>query len=372
MHSLSFVLDRIAKVHFRSLIIFVYLFISISLFTSGCGGEKDADGFHGSVERIPADEMAAMADLPREGMVRSALTNVWICEEVSWQRPVAVMFQAGRKQLPLYGLDRISLFYEMAEEDGTSLQMGILEDWHGLERIGAFGGIREDFICAALEYDPVIVHAGEHDAYTEELLARTDVDDLNSADLGEAADIGSDRILAAIEEAEFQQIHRNELYYGKEHFTFASYSEPNTLEQYTDAVSAAEVDMSEAFPETRPSLIYHADDGLYYRNVYGKPQTDGKSGAQLAFANILIQKAVSAEQGTDGSASLQMQDSAKEGYYITRGRMIPVRWEKTEDYQPTRFFDRRGEEITVNAGRTMIFVIREGRDSFTADGTAFD
>lgn len=366
----SFISNRFNNADFRFLFPVILSLFLVSFYITGCNGKRTEDGFAGSVERIPADEMAAMKDLPREGMVRSALTNEWIYEEVSWQRPIAVMFTADPKRHSLYGLDRVSIFYELAEEDGTGRQMGVLEDWHGLERIGGIGDIREDFIYAALEFDPVIVHSGKQDAYAEELLARADVDDLNSADISESADVGSDRILSAIGEAEFQQIHRNELYYGKEHFNFVSYSEPNTLEQYPAAIPASEVDMSGAFTETRPSFTCHPDDHLYYREICGEPQTDGESGAQLAFANILIQKADTVER--DGNSSLLMQDTMKEGYYITRGKMIHVRWEKEGDYSPTRFYDDNGQEITVNTGKTMIFVIRDGADSFAVDGTLYN
>ena len=52
--------------------------------------------------------------------------------------------------------------------------------------------------------------------------------------------------------------------------------------------------------------------------------------------------------------------------------MIPVRWQKTTDYEQTKFYDPNGKEITLNEGKTMICIGREGNDSFTADGEKYD
>ena len=270
-----------------------------------------------------------------------------------------------------------------------SRQMGILEDWKGLDRIGNIRSIRDYFVYAALEYDPVIIHFGGPVLYVKDILVRADVDNLNGVGGEMGGDYGayyripagsrsehtaytdSSHVEAAISRAGFQQIHRNQYYYGKEHFQFASKKEPNTLEQYSGAVTATEVDMTGSFPVTKSALSYNESDQKYYKRLYGNPQNDGAAGTQLAFDNILIQKAYSAKRDDHGYLTFQMQDSGRQGYFITRGRMIRVTWRKDGDYQPTRFFDENGNEIKVNTGRTMIFVIRDGQDSFTVNGAAY-
>ena len=57
-----------------------------------------------------------------------------------------------------------------------------------------------------------------------------------------------------------------------------------------------------------------------------------------------------------------------DGFYITNGKMIHVTWNKEDDYEPTLFYDDNGEEVTVNQGRTMIFIIRDDTDDFEIDG----
>ena len=48
--------------------------------------------------------------------------------------------------------------------------------------------------------------------------------------------------------------------------------------------------------------------------------------------------------------------------------MIHVTWEKKDDYEPTVYYDDNGEEVTVNQGRTMVFIIRDDTDDFSING----
>ena len=51
--------------------------------------------------------------------------------------------------------------------------------------------------------------------------------------------------------------------------------------------------------------------------------------------------------------------------------MIHVTWEKKDDYEPTLFYDDNGNEVEVNQGRSMIFIIRDDRDTFDIDGITY-
>ena len=53
--------------------------------------------------------------------------------------------------------------------------------------------------------------------------------------------------------------------------------------------------------------------------------------------------------------------------------MIHVTWAKGEgnDYKPTVFYDDNGNEIELNKGKTMIFIVRD-EDSFSVDGEVYE
>ena len=319
----------------------------------------------------------------------SVLTGETISPELASQRPIAVMFPIDKEAQPQYGLRNVDVFYEIIEEGNMSRQMGIIQNWQSLERIGNIRSIRAYFVYEALEWDPIIIHYGGPIDYTKDILTRSDVDNINGVGGVLGSDYGcfyrvpagsksehtaytdAEHIKEAIKKAGFQAEHRR-AYYNSKHFTFAQ--ERNTLVQYDDSVSAAKVDMKESFPVTRSALTYNAQDGKYYKTIYGEPQCDAETGEQMAFDNILIQRA-HAEARQEGSSYLRVriEEDGKDGFFITGGRMIHVTWEKGEgnDYKPTTFYDDNGNEIQLNKGKTMIFIIRD-EDSFSVDGVTYE
>lgn len=372
----------------------------------GCGKASDEAVVGISVEKLedvpevtPAateevsEEEAVDEDAPpAEGMVRSYFTNKWVDEEVNKTRPLAVMYPINKEAQPQYGLSNVAVFYEIMEEGSMSRQMGILEDWAGLERIGNIRSIRDYFVYAALEYDPIIVHFGGPELYVSKILTRDDVDNLNGVGgsaMGPSYDAffrvpeGSTsehtaftdgaHVTSAIEKAKFSLEHRDK-FEGDSHFTFTGYSNPNTLEDYSDAVEATEIDMAGCYPVTKSALEYDEEKGEYLKTLYGSPQKDALTGEQLSFANIVIQRTYHETRDDNGYLAYQMHDTTNDGYFITKGKMIPITWEKTEDYGPTTYYDENGDEVVFNTGRTMIFVVQlKGKSfsTFKVNGTEY-
>ena len=343
-------------------------------------------------ETEPVTEAAEEEDIPpEEGMVRSFLTGSWITAEQAEKRPAAVMYPTDKKAQPQYGLSKVSVFYEILEEGSMSRQMGILEDYTGLSRIGNIRSIRDYFIYEALEWDPVIVHFGGPEVFVKDLLTREDVDNLNGVSGVMGDDYGaffrvpknvntthnaytdSEHLEKAIEKAGFSVTHRTAYWSGEkaDHWKFAKAKAPVDLSSYAEVRDAREVSTAGMYPIDQPLFTYDEKDGKYYRSIYGEPQIDALTGEQLAFDNILIESCVYGERGA-GYLYYHVLDAGHHGWYITRGKMIPVRWQKTADYEQTKFYDPNGKEITLNEGKTMICIAREGNDTFTADGEQYD
>ncbi len=336
-----------------------------------------------------ATEETVVEEPVEEGPLRSVLTGEETDEELAAQRPIAVMYPINQQAQPQYGLSNVDIFYEIMEEGNMSRQMGIIQDWQGLDRIGNIRSTRAYFVYEALEWDSILIHYGGPIDYTIDILTRDDVDNINGVGGVLGSDYGcffrvpagstsehtaytdSDHVNSAIELAGFEKEHREE-YYNDKHFTFAPLGEVNDLSQYDDAVTATEIDMAGSFPVTQSALSYNEEDHKYYKTLYHNAQVDGATGEQLAFTNVLIQRCTSYPR-VEGSLYLafQIEETGKDGFYITDGKMIHVTWNKAGDYDPTVFYDDDGNEITVNTGKTMIFIIRDGQDSFNIDGVTY-
>ena len=183
----------------------------------------------------------APAPEPEPELPRSPLTGKVMDEELLKQRPLAVMYPINQQAQPQYGLDRVDVFYEIMEEGSMSRQMGIMQDWQGLDRIGNIRSIRSYFVYEALEWDPIILHFGGPVDYTGEILTREDVDNINGVGGIMGPDYGayyrvphdgvaiehtaytdSENVNDAIEEAGFEKEHR-EGYYHEKHFTMVEH-----------------------------------------------------------------------------------------------------------------------------------------------------
>lgn len=317
---------------------------------------------------------------PREGMVRSPLTNEWVDSDVAATRPIAVIIPNEASAIPQYNLSEASILYEANVEGRMSRLMGIFEDWKGLDKIGNIRSLRNYYAYWAFEWDAFLVHLGGP-FFIDDLMAEPDtqhLDGLVNPDAGaffrstdrsaphNAYAAGSD-LEKMIRQKGYPLTYRglNET----NHFQFAPKASPNTLSQYdSKAESAIYIDMSGCYPLTRCYFEYNEEDGLYYRSQHlsgsvDGPHIDAATGEQLTFKNVLVQYIKYDELG-NGYLSFECHDDTMDGWFFTCGRGIHVTWKKSANYGATRFYDDYGNEIVLNTGKTMICVVEEG-DNFS-------
>jgi len=317
---------------------------------------------------------------PRQGMVRSRLTNEWVDAEVANTRPIAVMIPNESAAVPHYSLSDASVIYEANVEGRTTRMMAIYEDWENLKKIGNIRSLRAYYAYWAFEWDAFIVHYGGP-YFINQLIAEETTQNIDGNTGSDSAAFFRDPkrsmphngyatgegLLQVIGQKGYSLFYRGLA--DEHHYNFTTKSSPNSLTQYgLDAHNATYIDMSGCYPLTRCYFEYHEDDGLYYRSQHlssstDGPHVDGANGEQLCFKNILIQNTKSEELG-EGYLAFQCHDTTRDGWYFTNGRGIHITWEKTSDYGATRYYDDYGNEIYMNTGKTMVCIVQDG-DSFT-------
>lgn len=316
-----------------------------------------------------------------EGMVQSRLTNEWIDPEIAATRPIAVMIP-NSKTASQYGISEADILYECNVEASMTRLMAVFDDWSDFEKLGNIRSCRDYFAYWAFEWDAIIVHYGGP-FYMDEVMGRKDTQHIDCIDYSNSyyRDIAKNDYDNAFTNTKL--INKAMDYYGysdqyrdsyadEQHYLFAPDENPNTLEQYDDVLSAAEVDMSLAYPVTNCYFIYNDKTGLYERyqhlsrDVEG-PHIDLANNKQLSFKNILVQNTYYEVRDQKGYLAFQCHDTTRDGWFFTNGKGIHVTWEKTSDYGATRYYDDNGKEILLNTGKTMICILADG-DSFTVDG----
>ena len=324
---------------------------------------------------------------PEDTTIRSVLTNEEIDPELKNQRPLAVMYPINYEAQPQYGLNKVDVFYEMIEEGNMSRQMGIIQDWKGLDMIGNIRSTRAYFCVEAMRYDPIMIHFGGPIDWLQWVTDRSDFDNLNGVggvlggdygaffrvDNGKAMEhtayTNANSIINACAMAGYSLDIRPE-YYEKRQFYFNAPDDINTLEQYEDSIPASSIDMSGAFPVTQSSLVYNEEDHKYYKYLYGEPQCDAVTGEQMAFDNVVIQEARFKYVGNHGYVDLDTVAHGRNAYVFTQGRCVPCNWRRNGIHHHTTYY-KDDERVHMNTGKTMIFIVRDHLDTFAIDGVSY-
>ena len=361
--------------------------VSSTLVLSGCG-KKDGNNANSGINAEPIEQttdgtgnVAEVTDdeePPAEGMVRSKLTNEWVDGSLADKRPIAVMIPNEVSAVPHYGISNADILYECNVEGDMTRLMGIFGDWENMEKIGNVRSARDYFIYWSFEWDSILCHYGGP-FYIDEVISRETTNNINgtvaasgvyfrSSDRSAPhnAYISAEGINQAIKQYDYAKEYRGMA--DENHFKFTSASNPNTLNQYSGAVSGTLVDMSECYPMTKSYFKYDATDGLYYRYQQLAGDTDGphidaSNNEQLAFKNVIVQYAYYEVRDEKGYLAYKCIDDSRDGWYFTEGKGIHINWVKESDYGATRYYDDDGNEITLNTGKTMILIVEEG-DSF--------
>lgn len=371
--------------------------LSSSLLLFGCGKDSEETSIpivEPIIEAQPSapeeNETAATESEdaetpPAEGMVRSRLTNEWVDENIAKTRPVAIMIP-NSKTASQYGISNASILYECNVEGSMTRLMGVFEDWSNVEKLGNIRSCRDYYVYWAFEWDAIYIHYGGP-FYINEIIGRSDTQNINCIEYGNAtyrdtaknstdnAFTSTDRIKDAAAHYGYPLEYR-EGYADKQHYMYASESEPNTLAQYSDAITASKVDMSPAYPVTNCYFEYNEATGLYdrYQHLSGDsdgPHIDLANNQQLSFKNLLIQNTYFEVRDQKGYLAFQCHDTTRDGWFFTNGKGIHVTWEKTSDYGATRYYDDDGNEIKLNTGKTMVCILEDG-DTFTVDGKTIE
>jgi hypothetical protein len=316
---------------------------------------------------------------PREGMLRSRLTNEWVDAEVANTRPIAVMTPNEVSAIPHYNLSQASVLYEANVEGRMTRMLAVYENWETLEKIGNIRSLRLYFGNWATEWDAFIVHFGGP-FFVDDFLAESTTQNING-NAGSDTDAffrstdrkaphnayaTGDGLLSVINKKGYSLSYRG--LSDDQHYQFTPKASPNTLDQYANAVDASKIDMSGCYPLTRCRFEYNSSDGLYYRYQHlsgGKdgPHIDAVNNEQLTFTNILVQNITTEVLGTPDYLAMTCIDNTQDGWFFTHGKGIHVTWKKSSVYGATRYYDDQGNEITLNTGKTMVLLVEDG-DSF--------
>ena len=298
-------------------------------------------------------ETAAAGEIP-EGMMRSYLTGELVPEETGQKRPFAIMINNIQASLPQSGIKYADIIYEAQVEGGITRLMAVYGDPTGVKKIGSIRSARHYYIDFARDNDAIYCHFGQS-KYAEARIASESIKTISglssygtevyyrSTDRNAPHNVyTTDEMLEKGVEITGNERNHPDTYEGHLKFSPVDYAP----EGGTDANK-----VSIPF-DSQPYFEYNTADGLYYRYQYGEKHIDRETDEQLAFKNIIIQSVFEKSISDEDHQDLTLTGEGL-GYFITHGKAIEIKWKRDSDKDVTRYYDKDGNEIELNIGKTF-------------------
>jgi hypothetical protein len=312
------------------------------------------------------------------GKVKSYLTGEYVSEEIGRTRPVAFMIDNSSDAVPQSGLSAADIYYEATVEGDYTRLCAVFEDFSNQKRIGPLRSCRDYFISLVSGLDCIYEHYGRA-AYALPYLESDDVDNISGL-LPSTYDcffrdytyhsgfhtayIGYDGIQKAIDIRGYSRNYRDGF---TPEYKFAWVGNTVSNDGGRDAEYVAP-----GYGYNHPTFVYSKDDGQYYRSEFGSAHVDIENGQQLSVKNIILEyenwdyymdtaKFIQTGERTRADYLHFDTTSGGRGKYITNGKAIDIKWERKSFYDPVKYYDMDGNEITLNTGKTWVCVIQNDK-----------
>ena len=306
------------------------------------------------VEQPNEEELSVQIQEPTEESVKTFYGDA---------RPVAVMIDNNINAWPQYSLNKAYIVYEIIVEAQETRLMALFKN-ADVDAIGPVRSSRHYFLDYALENDAIYAHLG-WSPQAQGDIASLGVNNIN----GQVYDTGASRTSTSKywRESSKAAPHNaftslNALYTIAKEKGYRTTSDTKSVLNYV----TKEVDLEGGIDANHVSIPYSGTNVVKYeynselekyeRYSKGVKQKDGSTGEDVVTKNIIVTFAQNytlndpERKGRQGLYNVGTLD----GYYITNGKAIKIKCEKSSRGAQTVYKDLDGNEIEVNDGNTFI------------------
>lgn len=293
--------------------------------------------------------------------------KVNIVDTNSKTRPYAVMINCHNAALPQAGLDKAYIVYELMVEGGITRMMALFRDVD-VNKIGSVRSARTQYLGYVYENDAIYEHAGG----AQDALNRIASEGINDIDVDGEYGVRDRNLNRAWEHTLFTTT--DLLNTARDKREFRKDTDKGLLLNY----SAEEIDLSSYensrvannisinYSDYRTSNYkYDPESKTYLRSMNDTPNTDLVTGEQYRVKNILVYGVNYSNYTYSGYSLYQKIDNigTGEGYYISNGYAVPIKWEKENEKSKTKYkVTSTGKELIVNDGNTYIQIYPADRN----------
>lgn len=285
--------------------------------------------------------------------------KVKIIDENSNSRVIAVSINNNHNAWPHAGLQDAFLGYELIAEGGITRLLAFYKD-KNTNKIGSVRSARHYFLDYVLENDAIFVHYG-FSPQAKEDIELLNINNING--LYTSSAFYRDKTLnRAIEHTAFTTMEKiNKTIKSKGYRTTSNvkllkYSPVKVkLDSDETKISAKNISIKYSSYQTT-SYEYDNDKMVYKMIMSNEPHVDLVTGEQYTVRNIITYQVKNVSlNDKKGRQNLENIGSG-EGYYITNGEAIKIKWEKKSRAQKTKYMRMDGQELVLNDGNTWIHI----------------
>lgn len=363
------------------------LLLTMCACSSGSGEEGRSSSTGESVGEPAGESAPAPTETPApteepEGpeVVPSETTNLLTGEktlspEAYGKRPVAVMVNNIEDCWPQYGISDADIIFEIPVEYNITRLMAVYGDYTKVPDVCSVRSCRYYYPMLAAGMDARYVHCGMDEVHARPVVEDMGIDNLDAA---------NDSFGLFIRDQD-----KLDQGYAWEHtLVFLGTKYPEYLESSGGRTELGEGYRNTVFPFATEKSIptgeactqlrvtfdsaYYSDftldpsTGAYKKDHSGTPHMDAATEKQLAFENLLfLETEIHSFEGDEsGRKEIAILGEDYSGYYVSEGKMQPIRWSKSSEFAPLVVTDEAGEELLLNQGKTYIAVCSPDSVSF--------
>ena len=297
------------------------------------------------------------------------LTGEGCWEDVSQNRPVAVMLNNLKKALPQLGVSQADIIYEAPAEGGITRMLAVFQSLDGVGDIGSVRSARDYYVSLALGHDALFLHAGgSPSAY------------LAIKNWGAAA---FDCVNGPYEGSLFWRDQERRRNMGLEHSVLTSgpviqellptygyrmehkedFSYPvQFLDQGQTAQGDPGTKVSVTFSTYKTGVFTYAPEtGMYAVEEYGQPYVDGNTGGQVQVKNVLVLRTDVSSVPGDEAGRLKVRTTGTtgtgSGLLFCDGTVQEITWSKARDSAPMTYLTPDGQPAKLGVGPSYVNLV---------------
>jgi len=330
--------------------LFCTILVVSLLLCSGCGAKDVAPD-------VPEEDTSSTESVAEKKVYINPLTGLEIDKDKLDSRPVAVMVNNISIAQPVQtGVNKADIVYETEVEGGITRLMAVFKDITSVNQLGPVRSARYPYVDLANGHNAVYIHCGQDPTYCAPHLK--DIDDI-SIDTGVC---GSKRISNGLSSEHTLYAFGDKLLEGIKDKKISTTS-TNTdnwqnfgeIDEKIDLEGEACNSVAVSFSTSYKTVFnYDASTGKYTRYFGTTLRTDYVTKEKIEVQNVFV-LLTTIKNYSDGKHRQVYLDGG-EGYYITNGKYVPVKWTKGNTKNPIKITDANGNDLKVNAGKSWICI----------------